>query len=345
MPSDIRGIVMGLALRCEGDYDDYHVGYLQRVEQCHSRAKKQYILAKELLLVSQYNTEQPIKDLVNKLKKEARELMDKVIGYVTRAKDLNKFTSGVKAKEMDLKSKEEELATKMSKMEEMMKLESQMKESLEQVRARGYIARAQVLAKNLDVKNLKRSIEELSLAVSVMELMIPEGDDKLVSAKDSLKTAKAKVESGVAISNEELERCQVELKRAITLLNKILESDFEQHGGLRLFTHLGDTASAVSKLQEEIMKLEEELKELKATVRTNERKVSTLKSDIRTLIRKQKKLARDQREAAKQLSSVKLQQDALSCLGPRLMCALVIGFDLDSGLPSALARIFKRVSF
>ena len=104
-----------------------------------------------------------------------------------------------------------------------------------------------------------------------------------------------------------------------------------------------EVMAIASGLQLEVVKLE---KKIRSTTKPNNRDVQNLVKKLKDLRTPQQRLVVDQKALAKKQGNNDLLHTAreLSEL-PFLVSALVIGFDMESeGLPSALARIFRRVS-
>ena len=168
-------------------------------------------------------------------------------------------------------------------------------------------------------------------------------------------TCLANHSSPLIADQSRLVRLKKELEEAVSTMDRVVKMEMserqrqealtQQKTGEALADVLHEVTATASRLQREVLKLEKKIKDTAEADYNHNEKVEDLVQALKNLRTSQQKLAFDQQALAKQQEKSGLMRTALEHSGPTLVSALVIGFDMESeGLPSALARIFRRVS-
>ena len=226
-----------------------------------------------------------------------------------------------------------------------------------QAKAKEYKSEAERLKKYRTLLNSMRS----ELAPKKQDLEVAKATLKeILEFESDAASARDKVQSTTVVRKRKVKETNIEQQQQYDEEGKSMEGKITEAGSggagpmmTQQQLSLPDTSDLLSELAEtaarlqlEVLQLEKRIKEAQDVDDTHQKNEVSLVKKLGTLQTDQQILAYKQQVVAKAQGDSELLRIALQKSGPALVSALVIGFDMESeGLPTALARIFRRVSF
>ena len=306
LPPNVRGVVLGCALRSEGGYQPLR-NLKKLAERCVKLAKKQE---------------------ENMMQGEAQEAVNKAASYVTKSGELQQRAT--------------DLAVERRKFDELVDSVKEEKALLEKLEKELEVAMQKVRR----VQELKGIAEESKKCAedALTTMDAKEGAKKEGAKKEGAKKEGAENEGGEGMGGEDTEQRHKNTNVQNELCAAVKNAD-EQLAirRLSLMDATSEASSLQDRVIEVRMKIESD--EAKIGGSTVKRDENSLLTAIKNLERNQQKLATEQQQAAERNTFEGHLTRALMHSGSSLIGALVIGFDMESdGIASALARVFPRVS-
>ena len=351
LPQEFRGAVMGCALRCEGSYDQEIEGEkLKRFAKERLKvADCQLALAQEMLELQrvQEGSEE------NKQETEADGNQTKAKQYIFGTKSDASRVSDLNRKQAELVKCKQDLEVATSTIERALELESNM-ESLREKFMLGAVSVRLGREKRTNIE--QESDVKKSETGSAVDRGTDEDHDSGEEVKEKGETASASGVCPVGVKHGELQQTSVgqyggqdgwkEVKEkgktsgAVVQASSPMQRHLQSH--IKLSHELDEVTATASELQLRVLQLEPEIR---ADKFNRDKKRKQLVQDLMQLKLDQQKLLYKQQQLARERGFTGQQVIALQLSGPALQSALIIGFDMESlGIPSALARVFRRVS-
>lgn len=327
LPQTFRGVVLGCALRCEGGYE-YIVNLKNYANQCVDIATEWEKLTKEQLegehgeLTNKQNQYEDAKRYLS----EAEVVKADIATLKKNERELKNLRTALSEKQIFLSKKEQDLELSMQRMKQELEMEASaemLKEKAEAKLPKYSIGKRPAKRTNLSAEH------QIGPTEAKIDDLKGDGNSENVAQPRSKGTTVGGDEPGTEA--QMFEELQQSLSNHCWSLMSAANATFQ----LR---------QLVENLRMEVDRIAKDLsvKQMQFQV---ENKKEELRGKLDHLRRQLQILACNQQDIAKERKSKNHLRRALKLSGTSLQNALILGFDMDSeGLPSALARIFCRVS-